>query len=122
MIRYDSARTTPVSNRRESSSSNLDKVCPAVGIALAITVFFHFDLDRYLSWTALKENRDSLFVVTDANISIAVGMFIGVYPIAAGFSLPQAVIFTLPGEFLFSALLSPLFLNIRTTVSQPSHS
>lgn len=49
MIRYDSAMTTPVSNQRESSSSNLHKVCPAVGIALAITVFLHFDLDGCLS-------------------------------------------------------------------------
>lgn len=49
MIRYDSAMTTPVSNQRGPSSSNLDRSFPAVGIALAITEFFHFDLDRYLS-------------------------------------------------------------------------
>ena len=83
MIRHDAAMTTPVSNQRESSSSNLGKISLAVGLALAIGTFFYFDLGRFLSLTALKENRDSLLVFTDANFPMAVGMFIGVNAIVA---------------------------------------
>lgn len=107
--------TTSVSNQRESSSSNLGKISLAVGLALAIGAFFYFDLGRFLSLTALKENRDSLLVFTDANFPIAVGMFIGVYAIVAGLSLPGAVLLTLAGGFLFGALLATVFVNIGAT-------
>ena len=115
MIRHDAVMTTPVSNQRESSSSNLGKISLAVGIALTIGAFFYFDLGRFLSLTALKENRDSLLVFTDANFPMAVGMFIGVYAIVAGLSLPGAVILTLAGGFLFGALLATVFVNIGAT-------
>jgi uncharacterized membrane protein YdjX (TVP38/TMEM64 family) len=107
--------TTPVLNQHELGGSNLGKMSVAVGIALAVGAFFYFDLGRFLSLTALKENRDSLLAFTDANFPIAVGIFIVTYAIVAGLSLPGAVILTLAGGFLFGALLATLFVNIGAT-------
>ena len=108
--------TIPVLNQRESGrSSNLGKMSVAVGIALAIGAFLYFDLGRFLSLAALKENRDSLLAFTDANFSIAVGIFIVTYAIVTGLSLPGAVILTLAGGFLFGALSATLFVNIGAT-------
>jgi len=115
MIRHDTAMITPVSNQRESSSSNLGKISIAVGIALAMGAFFYFDLGRFLSLTALKENRDSLLVFTDANFARAVGIFIAAYVIVTGLSLPGAVILTLAGGFLFGPVLATLLVNIGAT-------
>ena len=115
MIRHAAAMITPVSNQRESSSSNLGKISIAVAIALAIGVFFYFDLGRFLSLTALKENRDSLSAFTEANFAEAVGIFIVAYAIVTGLSLPGAVILTLAGGFLFGAVLATLFVNIGAT-------
>ncbi|MDF0675593.1 MAG: hypothetical protein P0120_14820 [Nitrospira sp.] len=81
MIRHDAAMATSVSNQRKSSSLNLGKISLVVGIALANGAFFHYNLGRFLSLTAMKENRDSLLVFQDANFSVAVGMLIGVYAI-----------------------------------------
>jgi uncharacterized membrane protein YdjX (TVP38/TMEM64 family) len=106
---------TSVSNQNESSRSNLGKISIAVGVALAIGAFFYFDLGRFLSLTALKENRDSLLVFTDANFAGAVGIFIVTYAIVTGLSLPGAVILTLAGGFLFGAVLATLFVNIGAT-------
>jgi uncharacterized membrane protein YdjX (TVP38/TMEM64 family) len=106
---------TPVANQSESSSSNLGKISIAVGIALAIGAFFYFDLGRFLSLTALKENRDSLLAFTEANFAAAVGIFIVVYAIVTGLSLPGAVILTLAGGFLFGAVGATLFVNIGAT-------
>lgn len=115
MIRRDAAMITPAANQRESSSSNLGKISIAISIALAIGAFFYFDLGRFLSLTALKDNRDSLLVFTEANFAAAVGIFIIAYAIATGLSLPGAVILTLAGGFLFGAVFATLFVNIGAT-------
>lgn len=107
--------TTPMSNQPESRSANLGKISVAVGIVLAIGLFFYFDLGRFLSLTALKENRDSLLALTEANSAAAVGVFIVVYAIVTGLSLPGAVILTLAGGFLFGAVLATLFVNVGAT-------
>ena len=115
MISHDAAMMTQVSNQSESSSSNLGKISIVVGVALAIGAFFYFDLGRFLSLTALKENRDSLLAFADANFAGAVGIFIVAYAIVTGLSLPGAVILTLAGGFLFGAVLATLFVNIGAT-------
>ena len=115
MISHDAAMMTQVSNQSESSSSNLGKISIVVGVALAIGAFFYFDLGRFLSLTALKENRDSLLAFADANFAGAVGIFIVTYAIVTGLSLPGAVILTLAGGFLFGAVLATLFVNIGAT-------
>jgi uncharacterized membrane protein YdjX (TVP38/TMEM64 family) len=115
MIRHDAAMTTQVSNQSESSNLNLGKISIAVAIILAIGAFFYFDLGRFLSLTALKENRVSLLVFTDANFAGAVAIFIVTYVIVTGLSLPGAVILTLAGGFLFGAVFATLFVNIGAT-------
>ncbi len=115
MIGHDAAMITPVANQSESSRSNLGKISLIVGIALAIGAFFYFDLGRFLSLTALKENRDSLLVFTEANFAAAVGIFIVAYVIATGLSLPGAVILTLAGGFLFGAVFATVCVNIGAT-------
>lgn len=115
MIRHDTAMTTPVSNQSDSSRTHLGKISLAVVIVLAIGAFLYFDLGRWLSLTALKENRDSLLAFTDANFVSAVGIFIAAYVIVAGLSLPGAVILTLAGGFLFGAAMAALFVNVGAT-------
>ncbi|HWF58764.1 MAG TPA: TVP38/TMEM64 family protein [Nitrospira sp.] len=104
-----------VSNQSKSSSSNVGKISIAVGIVLAIGAFFYFDLGRFLSLTALKENRDSLLAFTEANSAAAVGIFIVVYAIVTGLSLPGAVILTLAGGFLFGAVVATVLVNVGAT-------
>lgn len=115
MIRQDAVMTTEVSNQAGTGNTYTGKVLIAVAIALAIGAFFYFDLGRFLSLTALKENRDSLLAFTDANFGAAVGIFILTYVVVAGLSLPGAVILTLAGGFLFGGILATLFINIGAT-------
>lgn len=115
MIRHKAVMTTPVLNQRESGNPNLGKISIAIVVALAVGAFFYLDLGRFLSLTALKDNRDSLLAFTDANFIEAVGIFIGAYILVAGLSLPGAVILTLAGGFVFGAGLATLFINIGAT-------
>ena len=115
MIRQDVVMTTQVSNQAEAGNANTGKVLIAVVMALAVGAFFYFDLGRFLSLTALKENRDSLLAFTDANFAAAVGLFVGAYAVVTGLSLPGAVILTLAGGFLFGAVFATVFVNIGAT-------
>jgi uncharacterized membrane protein YdjX (TVP38/TMEM64 family) len=115
MIRQDAVMTTEVSNQAGTGNTYTGKALIAVAIALAIGAFFYFDLGRFLSLTALKENRDSLLAFTDANFGAAVGIFILTYVVVTGLSLPGAVILTLAGGFLFGGILATLFINIGAT-------
>jgi uncharacterized membrane protein YdjX (TVP38/TMEM64 family) len=100
---------------KPAGQSGGGRVILAVLIAIAVGAFFYFDLGRFLSLTALKENRDSLLAFTDANFVAAAGIFIVAYVMVAGLSLPGAVILTLAGGFLFGAVLATLFINIGAT-------
>lgn len=115
MIRQDAVMTTRVSNQAGTGNTYLGKALIAVVMALAIGAFFYLDLGRFLSLTALKENRDSLLAFVDTNFGAAVGIFILTYVLVAGLSLPGAVILTLAGGFLFGGILATLFINIGAT-------
>lgn len=104
--------TEPVTSTKEHPSG---KVIIALVIGLSIGAFFYFNLGRFLSLNALKENRDNLLAFTDVNYVAAVGIFIVAYAIVAGLSLPGAVILTLAGGFVFGAVLGTLFVNLGAT-------
>jgi uncharacterized membrane protein YdjX (TVP38/TMEM64 family) len=114
MIPQDIAMTQ-VSNHPGSNRSNAGRIVIVLVIAVAVGAFFYFDLGRFLSLTALKDNRDSLLAFTDANFVLAMAIFVGAYAMVAGLSLPGAVILTLAGGFLFGAGWATVFVNVGAT-------
>jgi uncharacterized membrane protein YdjX (TVP38/TMEM64 family) len=98
-----------------ASGSSAGKFATAVVIACAIGAFFYFDLGRFLSLDALKQNRDHLLAFTEANYVSAVVLFILAYIMVTGLSLPGAVILTLAGGFLFGSVFGTLFVNLGAT-------
>lgn len=84
-------------------------------IALAVSVFFYFDLGRYVTLASLKENKDALRNYTDTHYAFTVILFILIYCLQTAFSLPGATIFTLCGGFLFGAVLGTVYVNIAAT-------
>lgn len=83
--------------------------------ALALGLFFYFDLAQYLSLDALQANRDSLLAYTDAHYATAVAAYILLYCLQTAFSLPGAAIFTLAGGFLFGSFVGTLYANVAAT-------
>jgi uncharacterized membrane protein YdjX (TVP38/TMEM64 family) len=115
MIQDEVAMPTPVSETAVPDNSSAWKIAIAVVIAVAIGAFFYFDLGRFLSLAALKDNRDKLLSFTEANYISAAVLFILAYIAVTGLSLPGAVILTLAGGFLFGAVLGTLFVNLGAT-------
>jgi uncharacterized membrane protein YdjX (TVP38/TMEM64 family) len=94
---------------------NAGKIAIGLGIACAIGLFFYFDLGRFLSLDALKDNRDRLLAFTEANYALSVVLFILVYVTVAGLSLPGATILTLAGGFLFGSVFATVYVNLGAT-------
>lgn len=115
MIRYDITMTSPASTTTPAQPSIGSKVAILIGVLAAIGLFFYFDLGRFLSLEALKQNRDQLLAFTEANYVAAVGIFILAYIVVTGLSLPGAVILTLAGGFLFGTGWGLLFVNLGAT-------
>ncbi len=84
-------------------------------IALAVFLFFFFDLGRYVTLAALKQNKDALKQYAEDNYLATVLMFISIYMIQTALSLPGAAILTLAGGFLFGALRGVIYVNIGAT-------
>lgn len=76
---------------------------PIVAIAVVAAVGA-FTLRDYLSFDALRENREALIAFRDSNLVLTVLLFIAAYVMIVAFSLPGAAIATLTGGFLFGTI------------------
>ena len=99
-----------------ASPSIVGKLLVVLLAACAVSGFLYFDLQQYLSLEALKANRDALLGFTQANYAASVIVFIALYCIQTGLSLPGATIFTLAGGFLFGSVVGMLYVNIAATM------
>ncbi len=84
-------------------------------IVLGIAAFSFFDLGQYVTLEALKENKEVLKAYTQENYLLTVIIFIAIYAVQTGLSLPGATILTLAGGFLFGTFLGALIVNLGAT-------
>lgn len=92
------------------------RLLPLLVIAAGIGAFFVFDLDRFLSFDALKDNRDFLKTWTADNTALAAISFIVIYCVMVALSLPGAVWATLAGGFIFGTWIGGLYVVVGATL------
>ncbi len=85
-------------------------------LILLVAVLGAFFLRDYLSFDSLRDNRAALLAYRDDNYLLTVLVFICIYILIVGFSLPGATIATLTGGFLFATFPGALFNVIGATV------
>ncbi|MEE2944779.1 MAG: TVP38/TMEM64 family protein [Pseudomonadota bacterium] len=95
--------------------SGFAKNLPLIAILL-VAVIGAFTLRDYLSFEALRDNREALLGFRDANYGLTVGLFILAYVVIVAFSLPGAAIATLTGGFLFATFPGALFNVTAATI------
>ncbi len=81
---------------------------PLIVIAVAALLGAFF-LRDYLTFDALRDNREALLAFRDNNYVLTVLVFIAAYITIVAFSLPGATIATLTGGFLFATFPGALF-------------
>ncbi len=95
----------PSDTTRAKASYSPARLIPILVLIGGLVTFFALGFDKYVTLTALEENRQLLADwVRDTGI-LALVVFVAVYAVATGFSLPAAAIITISGGFLFGPWL-----------------
>lgn len=87
---------------------------PLIAIAV-VAAIGAFTLRDYLSFDALRDNREALIAFRDSNYVLTAVVFMLAYMVIVAFSLPGAAIATLTGGFLFGIFPGVLFNVIGAT-------
>ncbi|SMP19053.1 TVP38/TMEM64 family protein [Shimia sagamensis] len=97
-----------VTDTPQETKSKWARMLPLVALVVG-AVLGAYALGDYLSFEALRDNREVLIAYRDAHYALAVVVFMAIYVVIAGFSLPGATIATLTGGFLFGTFPGVLF-------------
>ncbi|MCG8010839.1 MAG: TVP38/TMEM64 family protein, partial [Candidatus Thiodiazotropha weberae] len=85
-------------------------------IAIAIILFFVFDLDQYLTLEYLKSQRDAIIAWKDAQPLLASVSFFVVYVAVTALSLPGAAIMTLAVGAVFGFVWGLILVSFASTI------
>ncbi len=81
--------------------SLMKRLAPLAIIAAALALFFALGLQRYFTLEALRDNREALRGLVEANPFQTMAIFVAAYAAAVAISFPGASILTIFGGFLF---------------------
>lgn len=98
--------------KTETPVAGLRRYLPLIVIGV-IAVIGAFTLRDYISFDALRDNREALIAFRDGHFVLTILLFIAVYVAIVAFSLPGAAIATLAGGFLFGTALGTV-LNVTS--------
>lgn len=104
------------SQASESQNSSIRRFGPVLVLAAGLILFFILDLDRYLSFEALHENRAWLRAQVEANEVLAAATLIAIYALVIAFSLPAGAILTIAAGFLFGTVVAASCVVVGATL------
>ncbi|MEQ6201801.1 TVP38/TMEM64 family protein [Sulfitobacter sp. HNIBRBA2951] len=87
-------------SQTDTTKSAVARYGPIALIAV-VALLGAFALRDYLSFDALRDNREALIAFRDSNFALTVVAFMAAYIAIVAFSLPGAAVATLTGGFLF---------------------
>lgn len=95
-------------SRNDQSKPALMRYLPLALIAV-VAAIGAFTLRDYLSFDALRDNREALIAFRDSNYLLTAMVFVAAYVVIVAFSLPGATVATLTGGFLFGLFPGVLY-------------
>ena len=95
---------------------NRNKIALLTVVAVAVILFFVFDLGRFLTLEALKANRQSLLDYYASHRLTTVAGFMTVYIVQTALSLPGAAILSLAAGAVFGSIMGTVYANIAATI------
>ena len=104
-----------VSAPQGARPSPIRRFAPLAVMAVLIALVFALDLDRYVSFQALSENRDRLLAFVDRYMVLAPVLFVLVYALVVGLSIPGGAVLTITGGFLFGLWLGTVLVVVGAT-------
>ncbi len=97
-------------------TGNGKKILIVLAIAIAVALFFVFDLHRYLTLIELKARQEAFQEFYAANRALTLGGYFVLYVIVTALSLPGAAVMTLAGGALFGFLPALIVVSFASTI------
>ncbi len=97
-------------------SSLAGKTLLMLVFAGAVAAFFYFDLSRFLTFEALKTQRDALSGLVSSHPVAMMSAFFAIYVAMAALSIPGAGILTLAGGALFGLTTGTLLVSFSSSI------
>lgn len=91
---------------REPRTRSFRRFLPILLLASGFALFFILDLQRYLDFEALRENREWLTAEVERNFILVAVAFILIYAAVIALSIPGGAVMTIGGGFLFGTILA----------------
>lgn len=104
-----------MSDMTEIQKSSWTRNLPLL-VIFTVAAIGAFTLRDYLSFDALRDNREALIAFRDSNYLMTVLLFIAAYTTIVTFSLPGAAIASITGGFLFATFPGALFNITAATI------
>lgn len=95
---------------------SLRRLWPLAVLAAGIATFFALDLNMYLTFEALRDNRATLTAFVADHALAASLLYLAVYATAVALSLPGGAVLTVTGGFLFGTALGTLQVVVAATL------
>jgi uncharacterized membrane protein YdjX (TVP38/TMEM64 family) len=95
---------------------NSKKVVLLIIAALAVGLFFWFDLGRFLTLESLKANRQTLLDFYATHTLAMVTGFMAIYIIQTALSLPGAAILSLAAGAIFGSIMGTVYAVISASI------
>ncbi|MGD9501898.1 MAG: TVP38/TMEM64 family protein [Methyloceanibacter sp.] len=94
----------------------LRRLWPLIALLGAMALVFAMGWHRYVTITALAENREALGQFIEANRLLSLAAFVALYAVVVALSLPGGAVMTIAGGFLFGWLLGGVASVIGATI------
>jgi len=95
--------------------TGLKRLVPLAVLIIGLAAFFAFDLDRFVTLEALRENRAVLGDFVDRHGVLAALAFIATYAVVVAFSLPIATLLSILGGFFFGTAIGTFCVVVGAT-------
>lgn len=106
----------PEETLSDKNTFSLGRLAPLIILIAGLIAFFVFDLDKYVTLSALKENRQVLADWVQETGALAFLVYMLVYAVVTAFSIPGGAIMTIAGGFLFGPWLGGALTVIGATI------
>ena len=103
-------------SQARTTSALLKRLIPLVILLGGLATFFGFGLDRYISFDALRDNREVLLGLVEQYGLLASLVYMATYATVVAFSLPGGAVLSITGGFLFGAVWGTVHIVLSATL------
>jgi len=98
------------------NKSLMKKIAIILIAIVIITIFYIFDLDRFLTLSYIKNSQENFKALLSEHTLFVIACYMGIYILVTSISLPGATVLTLAGGALFGLWVGTIIVSISSAI------